>query len=258
MIEQPKNIKRLEELIDLLKYHKKLDLVKIAEQFNVSNMTIYNDINKLKDYYNVFITKKTIYFTDQIDEKILFDYSFNERLIKNKKEKEVLSSKALNYIDDFDSFFLDGSTTCYYLAEAIALSNKKNLTIVTVSPINALKLSENKNIEIYYTGGKLITSHYTTTELGEILTKINISKAFISCGGISEKIGYTDFLKELAQYRSNLKNYCNEINMLCDSTKFNNIAPHSIGKISFAKRIITNNNINSKILKIYKKMIEII
>ena len=49
MKELPKNLNRLEKLVEIIKNEGKVNVSYLADFFNVTEMTIYNDLKKITD-----------------------------------------------------------------------------------------------------------------------------------------------------------------------------------------------------------------
>jgi len=250
---KPKQIVRLDKITKMLGDKGNVYISDFAKYFEVSEMTIYNDLKKLQNDSRIIIVKRGAVYKDHND-LIGIDLPYYERLNKNKEEKKAIARKALNYISNHEAIFLDASTTIQYLAELLSREHSLHITVLTISPIIALELSKNRNIEIICTGGKLNHMHYFFyTDLGQIVKDINLNKAFISCAGFSIENGFTEQLSEESKIKSTLKNYCKNIYVLTDNTKFNKIGAYTFGPISFAKKIITNNFLDKKYIKLIKK-----
>jgi DeoR/GlpR family transcriptional regulator of sugar metabolism len=248
-----KNFERLEKIIKILEEKGNVYISNLAKYFNVSEMTIYNDLKKLQNDSKIIIVKRGAVYKDH-ENLIGIDLPHYERLNKNKEEKEIIARKALEHINNNEAIFLDASTTIQYLAELLSKEDSLHITVLTISPIIALELSKNKNIEIICTGGRLNNMHYYFLGyLEQTIKDININKAFISCVGFSVENGFTEQLSEESKMKSALKDYCENIYVLADNSKFNKIGAYTFGPISFAKKIITDNFLDEKYIKLIKK-----
>lgn len=250
---KPKNIARLDKIAKMLEDKGNVSISNLAKYFNVSEMTIYNDLKKLQNDSRIIIVKRGAIYKDN-NYLIGIDLPYYERLNKNKERKKTIARKALNYISNNEAIFLDASTTIHYLAELLSKDNSLHITVLTISPIIALELSKNRNIEVICAGGRLNNIHYSfTTDLGQFVKDINLNKVFISCVGFSIENGFTEQLSEESKMKIPLKDYCENIYVLADNTKFNKIGAYTFGPISFAKKIITDNFLDKKYIELIKK-----
>ena len=115
------------------------------------------------------------------------------RLEKNAKEKKHTASIALGNIPDFQTLFIDNSSTCLALAERMNLAYK---TIVTNGLQIATKLSQKKNVTLIMPGGEV--QFNTNTVSGSVtctmLKKFKFDLMLSSCAAISGGAPYVQTL----------------------------------------------------------------
>lgn len=110
----------------------------LAKKFNVSEMTIYRDLNDLEDN-NLLI--KTIGGAIKISESLVHsESSFSKRLKDHNQEKKAIAKKAVEYISNGDSIIIDGGTTTFALVKEINKTDLKELTVLTNNIIVQLEL----------------------------------------------------------------------------------------------------------------------
>jgi len=236
---------RLEEIIEIVKNNERTSIDYLADYFKVTTMTIYNDLKKLGT--KIIVSKSDVIYMESEENFYFSKQPHYFRLQRHKEEKKEIAKKAVNYIRDYDTVFLDGGSTIHYLAKEIVNKNVLNLTVVTYSPVIVLELAKKENIEIICLGGKLNKNNYIFfSNSRELLNQININQAFISAVGVSQETGYTELLEEEARLKIELSKYCKEIYILVDNSKFGIIGAYTFGPITFAKKIITDNR-NEKI-----------
>lgn len=142
------------------------------------------------------------------------------RMRENSAAKREICQKAIELINDGDTIFVDGSTTCLYLPDL--LENKNNITVLT----NSLKLSamfeRSKNITVYCTGGLLRLNEQVAT--GSIAEKtcnfIHTNIMFFSARAIDENGNITDINEPETNIRKIAMQNTDKAVFLCDSTKF--------------------------------------
>lgn len=232
-------VKRRNRIIEILKLKKTIGIQELAVILDVSEMTLYRDMNKLDD--TLFLSKgKVVYKNDNKVE----ESPYYARKLNNIDLKTAIARSAINYIDNNDTIFLDGSSTIYYLAEELIKSDL-NLTVVTISPIISIELSKKENIRILCPGGLLdkINMIYIT-DIEKLLNSININKVFISCGALSIDNGFTDI--SLAEYniKSKIIDKVSKINILVDHTKMNKSYSYTWCDINGPDRIIVDSSID--------------
>ena len=222
------------------------DLSKVLE---ISSMTIYRDI---KEEDQIILSKGNLILNNISEE---FENPFTIRKNENKEEKEEIIKNAIKYIKNYDTIFLDGSTTISYLGEELKKINL-DLTIVTISPIIAIELASCSKFRIFCPGGWLDRINFIfSKDMIEVFNSININKAFISCGGFSLSNGFTDTSIGETQIKKNVLEKGIEINILADSSKYNRVNPHTWARFSDINRLFIDKNVSNEDLKVLKNNI---
>ena len=102
-----------------------------------------------------------------------------------------IAEKCSQHIQSGDSIFLDGSTTCWFVARQLA---NKNLTVLTTSLQIATILAASPTISLILIGGAF--SPKSMAFLGDnacrALSNYYVDKAFISCRSVSMENWMTD------------------------------------------------------------------
>lgn len=238
MQDLPKNLNRLEKVVEIIKNEGKVSVSYLSKFLNVTEMTIYSDLKKIKDR-NIILTKKEIIY---VGANSFLDDPHFDRLNQYAEGKKSIAKKAIKYLSNSDTVFFDGSTTTHYLAKLL-VSKKKllHLTIITYSPVIALELAKNPGINIICLGGKLERVNYIFLDTSlTFFNNININKSFISCVGISKQNGFTEMIEGEATLKKKLLEISGENNILADATKFSKTGTYTFGSLSTATRIIVD------------------
>ncbi len=124
-----------------------------------------------------------------------------------------------------DSIFLDGSTTCWFVARQLA---NKNLTVLTTSLQIATILAASPTISLILIGGAF--SPKSMAFLGDnacrALSNYYVDKAFISCRSVSMENGLTDVSEGEAAIHRLITQRSNRTYLVVDHSK--------VGPTSFA------------------------
>ena len=191
-------------------------------------------------------------------------YPFIQRVKTNNNIKKAIAKKALEYINDNNSIFIDGGITNFMLIKEINHSNLKNLTIISDHIISQLELSKNIDIEVIATGGHIIKNDYScygNNTPQKILDEINTDIAFITTRGITinGKLTTPSFYEGKIK-QIFIKKALKKI-LITDSTKFGITGLYNFANISDFNILITDKNIPKNFLKMlnnYNLKIEII
>lgn len=242
---------RREKILEIIRNRGITSIEELAKSLNISTMTLYRDI---KDMTQIILSKGNLIYKGDVTKEHI-ESPFDIRKEENKAEKQAIAYMAVDYINNKDTVFFDGSSTISYLAER--LQNKDmNLTVVTISPMITIQLAVCKNISIVSPGGWFDKINFIYTKsIKELLDTININKAFVSCGAYSLENGFTDMTNGEAQMKMDIVNRCPEINVLADSSKYNRVNTHTWAKFSDVTRLFIDNGVKKEDLKVLNKNI---
>jgi len=141
--------KRREVILELLDTYEVLRIEELIKRFNVSEVTIYRDINKLENEGLVLKTAEGIVKYNRVRGE---DY-LNQRLKNNYDKKVSIAKEALKFIKNGDSLFIDSSSTCYLLAREIKYSAIHNITIITNQTRIIIDFNYSNDYNVILTGG---------------------------------------------------------------------------------------------------------
>jgi DeoR family fructose operon transcriptional repressor len=174
----------------------------------------------------------------------------------NKAKKIEIAGKALQFVRNGDTIFIDSSTTCYQFARRLAEMDSLHVTVISSSPLISYELSPARHINVISTGGELFQEVYTFA--GDItleaIGKLQFGTAFVSAAALSVEQGLMTTQSFLALIKRKVIEKASEVNLLIDSGKFDRIAPRVIAPIDSVTRIITDSELPDKIRKKYVKL----
>ncbi len=177
---------------------------------------------------------------------------FNEKASLHAAEKKLIAERALEFIEDNDTIYLDGGSTVQALARR--LGARKNLTVVTNSMKAASEVMESGH-RLILIGGEFRALSQTLVGpmTAKLLDGLNISKAFLGTIGftVEQGISTTDpneaFTKELVMKRADKKI------LLMDSSKVGHPSLAVSGCIEDFDVIISDENLPDQVVRQLKK-----
>jgi len=180
--------------------------------------------------------------------------NFSNRKNELKEEKKEIAKIAIRYIEEGQSIALNDGTTNIEIARELKKTFNK-LTIITNSLVVANELSDADGFNVILTGGMLNNKEYAFYgDLAEnLLANFVVDKAFIGVSGVSLTRGITNYLIEEVQIQKKLIEISQEVIILADSSKIDNVSLVKIADIDEVNLIITDSNLDSKILDKYLK-----
>ncbi len=207
---------RLEKIVELVNKKGTVSLKEIQSIFNVSMVTIRRDIAELvrrnllqKVHGGV---KPIIYYDRETD--------FMKRLEINRSLKEKIAEKALEFVNDGDTLFLDASTTVYIFAKKLS-KVKKNLYVITNGVMTAMEISKNRTNTVILING--VFNPETLSLVGPLAVdcarKFFTQKAFISCRSFSPESGTYEINTAESELKKVMVENTETLFVLIDSSK---------------------------------------
>lgn len=208
---------RRQSLLDILRKQPGLRVSELAGVLDVSEGTVRNDLNALEEEGRLRRVHGGAILTDRNQFQ---NDSFIRRFNQNVGAKLAIAQEASALVLDGDSIFLDASSTCYYLARALAERTK--LRVMTNGFEVARELAQDTSNTVILVGGVVNNDSSSVTGLlsEQIIVDMHTEKAFFSCSGFSDERGMTEVHFEEAQLKRKAIESAKQIFALIDSSKF--------------------------------------
>lgn len=234
---------RREKIIGLLEKEGSVKVNVLSQLFQVSIMTINRDLNLLEQEDAL----KRIFGGAIPAQHISIIQSWNRRLKTHPEEKTKIARKAVELIQSRDTIFLDGSTTCIFLAKEIH-ALKKVVVVTNSSAINNT-LDGAAGITLITTGGKYHPENRTWVGpyAERLLKDINVDKAFISSDGIHLKRGVSESDIDDAAVKKAVIESARKVVLMADASKFDKVFLMKIADLSQIDILIADKKINRAI-----------
>jgi len=178
---------RQKEILEILYQKGRVSVAELSKTLYVTEMTVRRDLTEMEK--GGFLRR---YRGGAVLKINLGEMPITERLLLDKDEKEELAKKALPYLRDGMSVFLDSSSTCQYLIPHLA--QQKNVTVLTNSV--AVLLSASKlHLPCILIGGEYYEQDMCMVgSLAEQYVRdLNVDVAFFTTAAISEDGIISDF-----------------------------------------------------------------
>lgn len=241
---------RKESILKMLEDEGSVKVSKLIKFFNVSIETVRRDLESLEK--EGFL--KRVYGGAIIEKSRVNQIGYIKREKKFIDEKKEIAKIAIKYVAEGQSIALNNSTTNIEFARELK-KNFKELTILTNSLFIASELADANEFNIILAGGILNKKEYAF--YGDIaidtLSNFVVDKAFISVSGVSLDRGITEYLTEEVQMEKKLIGIAQEIIILADHSKIDSVSLIKVMDIYDANLIITDSELEPKIVNKYKK-----
>jgi len=234
---------RRQRLRDLLREQRVMRIEQICAEFGISGATARRDLEVLVDDGGIRrVHGGAVSVESRLDEPL-----FDDKTSLAAAEKRAIAERALEFIKDGDTLYLDGGSTVLELARLLA-ERSSNLTVVTNSLRAATELS-GRGPKLILLGGDLRRRSQTLVGplTRHILESLYFDRAFMGTIGFSVTEGMTTtdpaeaYTKELAM------RHAREVILLADSAKLGRVSVASSGTSTDVDILITDKEVDSEI-----------
>jgi DeoR family transcriptional regulator of aga operon len=236
---------RRAKIIEMIDRFGQVKVTELSRIFNVSEVTIRNDLEQLEGKGLLIRTRGGGLKT----ERVKIDYQFSNESKLHYKEKQAIGKKAAELVSENDSIILDSGSTTQEVAQNLLQFH--HLTIIT-NALNIASFFVNKpNIKVVMLGG--ILKHSSLSLIGPMAEKgiknLYCDKVFLGVNGIDSKHGISTTNIEDAYLNQLMINISNEVIVVTDSSKFLNRSFATISPITEIDVVITDSKIPKEELK---------
>ncbi len=187
----------------------------LAQELNVSEMTIRRDMDKLEADGLL----RRAHGGAVAEQRTQIELDYLVRRERRGPQKEIIGRLAVGLVQDGQSIFLDAGTTV--LAMAKHLRNFKKLTVVTTSLPVQMALLDAPAIEVILTGGSVLAT--TMSLVGpiaqEAISRMRFDWAFLGAGGIEIDRGLTHSTMEEIPIKRAAAASATQVAVLADHNK---------------------------------------
>lgn len=215
---------RQSQIFEKVKQNKKVFVKSLAEELNVSEMTIRRDLIAMQNagYIQRFHGGALLMFNGQ-------PLPIEARMELMADQKAELSQRTRKFLFNGASVFIDASSTCSYIIPV--LGEFKGIKIITNSVQNLLQASK-YHIPCILAGGEYYERDMCTSGsfTEDFLRNINVDIGFFSALGITENGIITDDDEKQTATRKTIMRNCDKIFFLMDKSKLNKIYTFTLCK----------------------------
>ncbi len=233
------------EILELLEKQNYASVLEISEKLYISPSTVRRTLDDLQE--KGLIIRK--HGGAQILVENNYYPSFSYRSHKNSIEKKKMAITALSLIKDGDLIFLDGSTTTYFIAEAM---QKLKKCIVVTNGIDTLSALTSRGITAYSTGG-IVEKENNSVLVGKLaenaVKNFHASVVFLSAHTVDSKGNVYDCFEQENAIRKAMIENSNLSVLLIDDSKFEKTAPYKLCNLNEVNYLISNKNVSSLLPK---------
>ncbi len=243
--------KRLDIILDIIRENGFVTVKYLCDKLHYSTATINRDLNELK---NQGIIKRNYGGAELISRKWV---PLIYRTEKNKATKMQLAKMASYQLADYETIFINASTTTQYIGKYI--THLKNIKVIT-NNINLVSYLSENNIIAYCLGGRIVEKPFFTGGSEAAIhaesfladTMVFSTAAFSSDGRVCTGESY------YAMYKAMIKN-SKKVIFMVDSSKVNLKTTRVVCDFSDIDIVISDYKFSDEVKKNYPntKFIEV-
>ena len=227
---------RIAEIVRLIVENGKMDVAKLSDSMNVSQVTIRKDLNELEEKG---IIKRSFGYAiinnaDDISSRLAFHYN----------EKMAIAKKASSLVNDHETVIIESGSCCALLASVLA-NEKKDITIITNSAFISDYVRNYPSVNLILLGGIYQKDSQCTVgpALAETVRNYHVKSMFIGTDGYHPSIGFTNKDTLRARAVRDMSRSCEEVIVLTESQKFGNVGTVPLNLTTRIKAVVTDSDI---------------
>lgn len=228
---------RLEQIVSLLHEQGRVSVADLSERFDVSAVTIRNDLTTLEQRGHLMRTHGGAVLRPNAGTDLP---AFALRKDLNLAQKERIGQAAAAMVRDGESIVLDASTTAWQIA--LHLKDRRELIVVTNGLFIALEFVESPSVTVVMPGGSLRTA--SASLVGDqgacILDHYHVQKGFFGAGGFTLEEGLTDTNQYEVELKQRMLQRSKEVIAVVDSSKWGQVTFAPLASIEQLDRVITD------------------
>ena len=238
---------RLEAVLQLLKENTTASISEIADLFQVSQMTIRRDLQKLAEAGQVI----RIPGGARIEQWHGLERGFFERLEKMSSAKKSIGKAAASLVHDGESVVFDSGTTTLYAARELRFHH--NVAVITFSLTVLEELASAEGIRVELTGGVYRSSSHDLIGHGVADSLKSIYADHIMFGATAVSFNRGVMVEDPDAQREMLHSGKQKI-LLVDSSKIGVEATYRLCGIEDCDLIVTDRRLSSAHLNCLRKI----
>lgn len=241
------NLKRHQQIMELLIQSGEVKVVELSEQLNVTGKTIRADLEELEQQGLLKRIHGGAVLKHASDLGLLPLQTPNQH---NLTEKAAIARLAVSLIEDQDIIALDGGSTTLEIAR---LLEDKPYTVITNDLFIIAELIRKANIRLVVPGGYRNRNLLVGADSIPFIRRLNIQKAFITATAVHPDQGMTIYTSELYELKRSYLETARTSYAVADSSKFGKTALLTFAKLTEMEAIITDSHLHTEERLIYQE-----
>jgi len=240
-LNQHNTVDRRMKILKKLSLHDQVFVNELSKEFEVSEVTIRNDLEQLESKNLLIRARGGAMSTTQV---VSQDLQLGEKHKLNMNEKARIGKAAAKLINDSDTVIIDSGTTTLEVVKNLA-ANLNNVTIISNALNIANQLVSSSNINLIIPGG--ILRKNSLSLIGPLAEKsfknFYVDKVFLGVDGFDTMHGISTPNIEEASLNQIMIDISREVIVVADSSKFLRKSLAFICKLDRINTVITDSGI---------------
>ncbi len=237
-------VEREAVIIEKLRQHGKVMVNELAEELDVTPMTIRRDLSKLEQ---MGVLQKVHGAAVPLD-ILAKERAFVEKKLIHADQKIMIAREALRLISEGETVLLDAGTTTYEMARL--LKDGPRVNVVTGDIHIAMELCSAAG-QLFFIGGEIEkdTGRAEGAKAARFLSDINVDTAFLGVSSVSSEMDLCSFSVENAELKKCMIRCGKRKVLLADDSKFDTNAFAKVAPLGLMDVLITDRNLTTKELE---------
>lgn len=231
-------LERQRSILKILQEQGSVSVNRLAEELDVSHMTVRRDIHRLEELGRVVSVPGGV----SRPERLALDRSHAVKEGLQKAEKQAIARACADQIQPGDAVFLDAGTTTLEIAHCLA--SMPDLVFITNDLSIALSLSERSTNELYFAGGALDRANLSSdgSLTARMIAQFNVDVAFMSTSSFDLRGTSVPADAKLAVKRA-IKDSAVRTLLATDSSKYGRVASLQAVRLTDLDGIVTDSGL---------------
>ncbi len=233
-------VSRRTAILEKLNEEGQVDINELSSEFNVSEVTIRNDLGRLENKNMLIKVRGGAIKVDRVG----VDFALSDKNKYNSEEKGLIGRAAVSLIEEGDTIILDSGTTTMEIAKN--LSAFQNLTVITNALNVANVLADCKAFNVIIPGGFLRKNSLSLvgTTAEDSFRGYFCDKLFLAVDGFSAVHGLSTPNVEEAHLNKIMIGISKKVIVVTDSSKFQKRSFAFIAPVSDIDVVVTDAGID--------------
>ncbi|WP_312243152.1 DeoR/GlpR family DNA-binding transcription regulator [Pantoea sp.] len=234
---------RRKQIVAMITEKGYLNAGELSAHFGVDSSTIRRDLSRLEKEGQVMRTHGGLL---PVASSSHADTPYSVRRQMNSTAKSAIARYAASLVQDGQSLILDNGSSVFELA--LALKEKKNLTVLTNDLYTAFTLSHYPGITLHVTGGLMLENVYTLVGQDTIdkIDSMHVDWAFLGAEGVHPERGLTNINTVEIPVKQAMIRAARRTVVLADSSKIGYRALSHVCDLSAIDQVITDSRLSAK------------